>query len=183
MNTYIHPAEKNANLYCTPPHITKALLKREYFPGSIWEPAAGRGDIVKALRDCNYPDIYASDINDWGFRTCRIEDFLKSNNEYDCLVTNPPYDLKANFLEQAKRLVRRKIALLLPIEFEYTMRFFEHHENDPTFPWKAFYAFPQAIQWLNVNKKWGKLQLAWYVFERGYDGDVRREKIRFQRNK
>ena len=78
MTEYIHPTDKKARLYCTPPHITKSLLKREYFPGSIWESAAGRGDIVRVLRDCNYTDIYASDINDWGFEPCWIEDFLKS---------------------------------------------------------------------------------------------------------
>jgi hypothetical protein len=180
---YINPTEKKARLYCTPGHVTKALLKREYFPGSIWEPAAGRGDIVKVLRDCNYPDIHASDLNDWGFKPCLIDDFLESNHESDCLVTNPPFNLKAAFLERAKQIIRHKIALLLPIEFEYTTRFIQKHEYDKSFPWKAIYAFPQSIKWLNVNVTWGMVHVAWYVFERNYSGDVHREKIRFLRNK
>jgi hypothetical protein len=86
-------------------------------------------------------------------------------------------------LEHAKQIIRHKIALLLPVEFEYTMRFIQKHEYDETFPWKAIYAFPQSIRWLNLKDAWGKVHVAWYVFERGYLGDVHREKIRFQRNK
>jgi hypothetical protein len=63
------------------------------------------------------------------------------------------------------------------------MGFIEHHEADAEFPWKAIYAFPQSIRWLNVNDAWGKLQVGWFVFERGYGGEVIREKIRFRRNK
>jgi len=181
--SYMLQAEKQKRLYCTPPHIVKALLKREKFPGSIWEPAAGRGDIVRVLRECGCHKIVASDITDWGFKPCQIENFLKSTSTSDFLITNPPFDLKAEFLEHAKKVVTHKIALLLPVDFEYRMRFIEKHENDNTFPWKAIYAFPQSIKWLNVNDAWGKLQVAWYVFERGYSGEVRRAKIRFCRNK
>jgi hypothetical protein len=91
--------------------------------------------------------------------------------------------LKAAFLERAKQIIRHKIALLLPIEFEYTTRFIQKHEYDKSFPWKAIYAFPQSIKWLNVNVTWGMVHVAWYVFERNYSGDVHREKIRFLRNK
>ncbi len=174
--------ERRERLYCTPCHITKALLKREVFPGSIWEPAAGRGDIVKVLRNCNYPDVHASDINNWGFQPCETEDFLKSTHESDCLITNPPFDLKVQFLEQAKRLVRHKIVLLLPVEFEYTMTFIKHHQADPAFPWKGLYTFPQSFRWLNTSEAWGKIHFGWYVFERGAIGEVVREKILFRRN-
>jgi hypothetical protein len=180
---YINPTEEMARLYCTPPHVVKALLKREFFPGSISEPAAGRGDIVKVLWECGNADVFASDIKDWGFRPCEIEDFLRSSRRCDCLVTNPAFNLKTQFLRQAKRLIRFKIALLLPLEFEYTAEFSEHHEADNKFPWKALYVFPQPIKWLNVKETWGKLLVGWFVFERGYTGEVIREKIRFRRNK
>jgi hypothetical protein len=175
--------ERQKRLYCTPCHITKALLKREFFPGSIWEPAAGRGDIVRVLQECNYPDVHSSDINAWGFQPCVIEDFLKSTRQADCLITNPPFHLKFQFLEQAKRLVRHKIALLLPVEFEYTMAFIKHHETDSIFPWKGLYVFPQSFRWLNMPEAWGKIRFGWYVFERGAVGEVVREKILFRRNK
>jgi len=172
--------EKQAQLFCTPPHIVKALLRRESFPGTIWEPSCGRGDLVKVLQKCGYQDVLPSDLNDWGF-PCEQEDFLTSSTESDSLVTNPPFDLKWKFLDTAKRLVRQKIALLLPIMSEYTVGFTKTHDDDPAFPWKAKYSFLQSVEWKNTGNLGGKLQMAWYVFERGYCGEVVREKIRFKR--
>ena len=179
----IDETERQARLYCTPAHIVKALLQRESFPGSICEPAAGRGDIVKVLRECGYADVHASDINDWGFQPCQIEDFLKTTREFNCCITNPPFDLKLQFLEQAKRLVRHKIALLLPVQFEFTLGFIKNHESDRRFPWKALYSFPQSVRWLNAREAWGKILFGWFIFERGYCDEVRREKVLFRRNK
>lgn len=175
--------ERTERLYCTPPHIVKALLKREVFPGTIWEPAAGRGDIVRVLLNCGYSNVVASDINDWGFRPCHIENFLASKRQSDCLITNPPFDLKLQFLAQAKQRVRHKIAMLLPVNFEYTVSFQLHHESDVDFRWKAIYAFTQGIRWLNMDEAWGKILMGWFVFERGFRGQVLREKIRFRRQK
>jgi len=73
--------------------------------------------------------------------------------------------------------------MLLPVDFEYTTGFTDHHECDPDFPWKALYAFPQAISWLNLKNAGGKIRFGWFVFERGYQGEVLRQKIRFFRNK
>lgn len=179
---YMDQAEKGARLYCTPPHITKALLKREFFPGAIWEPAAGRGHVVQVLHECGYRDVIASDLKDWGFRPCHTEDFLTARRCCDSLVTNPPFDLKMEFLVHAKQVAARKIALLLPVECEYTKGFVARHEPDHDFPWKAMYAFVQSIRWANLNDAWGKDHMAWFVFERGYAGDVIREKIIFRRN-
>ena len=147
--------ERQEQLFCTPPHITKALLKREVFPGTIWEPATGKGHIVRVLLDCGHRDVLASDITDWGFEPCRIEDFLVTTNEVDCILANPPFDLKAKFLAQAKRLARLKIALLLPVGWKHTMEFVCQHLADSEFPWKALYSFPQGIQWANVQRRWG----------------------------
>lgn len=173
--------EHRQRLYCTPAHVVRALLEREKFPGIIWEPAAGKGHIVRALRSYGYRDVVASDLNDWGFRAGRIEDFLTSTTRADCLITNPPFDLKFQFLLQAKRLASHKIALLMPIDVEYLKRFIPH-EFGRDFRWKALYAFRQAIPFRNMNETWGKIKMAWFVFERGYGGPQRREKIPFRRH-
>jgi hypothetical protein len=110
----MNPIERDKSLYCTPSHVVRALLKRETFPGVVWECAAGRGDIVKKLHQYGYTQVVASDLNDWGFRPCGIDDFLRSTREVDSLVTNPPFPLKHEFLVHAKQIVRCKIAMLLP---------------------------------------------------------------------
>ena len=181
MSKLMNEAERLKELYCTPPHIVKALLKRERFRGTIWECAAGQGHIVKVLLECGYRDVVASDLNDWGFRPCRIEDFLTSAASSDCTITNPPFKVKLPFLAQAKGQTRYKIAMLLPVTVEY-LKGFQQHDSDQHFPLKAIYSFPQAIGWLNMKNPGGKMYFAWFVFERGYRGPVLREKIRFQRN-
>jgi hypothetical protein len=176
-------AHLREQLFCTPPHLVKALLKRESFPGTIWEPAAGEGHIVKVLRACGYDNIIASDLNNWGFRPCLLEDFLTSSRTSDSLITNPPFNRKRQFLKHAMRQVRRKIALLLPTDFEHTVEFVRHHETNQELPWKALYSFPQGIRWENVHDSWGKFKCGWFVFERGYTGPLIREKILFRRNR
>jgi len=177
--------ERLKGLFCTPDHITKALLKREPFGGSIWEPCAGRGDIVTVLRDCGYRDVMASDIENWGFQPCETHDFLRSNREADCIITNPPFDrTKAKFLVKAKKLARHKIALLLPLAYETTVGFAKAHVHDEDFPLKAIYAFLQPVHWKNAERLLGgKLKVAWFVFERGYAGHVVRDYITFSKNR
>ena len=160
-------------LFRTPPHIVKALLKREQFAGSVHDPAAGHMDLVRVLAECGYPDVIASDKHPWIGEGCRIEDFLTSTMQADNIVTNPPYHLpdcpniKLKFLTQAKRLARYKIAMLLPVTFEYTMGYIHHHEHDQDFSLKAVYAFPQTIPWINDPTPGNKMRFAWFVFERG----------------
>jgi hypothetical protein len=178
----MNQTERDKSLYCTPPHVVSALLRRETFPGVVWECAAGRGDIVRVLRRCGCEQVVATDLNDWGFRPCGIEDFLQSRREVESLVTNPPYPLKHEFLVHAKKIVRCKIAMLLPVLFEYTAKFIDNHEHDTTFAWKALYAFRQPIPWKNVKERSGKVIHGWFVFQRGYQGPVVRDKIKFGPN-
>ena len=105
--------ERQKGLFCTPPHIVRALLDREKFPGLVWEPAVGKGHIVKVLLEYGYRDVLASDIFDWGF-PCKIEDFLESTNRVGSIITNPLFDIKWEFLAQAKKLAEAKIALRCP---------------------------------------------------------------------
>jgi hypothetical protein len=54
--THRHPlTERGLDLYETPPVATEALLRAEKIPNRVWEPAAGRGAIVRVLRDVSAP--------------------------------------------------------------------------------------------------------------------------------
>lgn len=89
--------------YFTEPWATRALTP--FIPDYVsarplWEPAAGRGDLVRVLSDFGY-DVVASDIDlseyDYDLGSVREEDFLKTEptmeiaEEYSGIVTNPPY--------------------------------------------------------------------------------------------
>ena len=62
-------------------------LKKEW---KIWECASGNGNLIKGFNDRGYIYIISSDI-----LMEEKEDFLKwQPDEFDCIVTNPPYSLK-----------------------------------------------------------------------------------------
>lgn len=109
------------DLYETPPAAVRALLSVEPLPQRIWEPACGPGKIVAALRVAGH-DVVASDLVDYA---CPGQlagvDFLMERQAppgCDCIVTNPPFKLAAEFVEHAiGRLGMRRVVMLLRLAF------------------------------------------------------------------
>ena len=74
---------------------------------TVWECAAGNGNLVAELMNNGY-DVVASDVKDG-------KNFLQWRPaRFDCVVTNPPYSLKQEFLERCYQL-GKPFALLLPL--------------------------------------------------------------------
>lgn len=94
----------------TPPKALYPLLK--YVPQSwvIWECAAGKGNLVRALSSRNYR-VVATDI-----LYAPDQDFLTMSppEGVDCIITNPPYSIKDRFLERCYE-IGKPFALLLPL--------------------------------------------------------------------
>jgi len=92
----------------TPPEALIPLypyLKRDWV---IWECACGRGNLSNALKDEGY-NVIATDIL-YGYK-----DFITwKPDEFDCIITNPPFKYKQEFLERVYSL-RKPFALLLPL--------------------------------------------------------------------
>ena len=59
-------ADRGHDLYETPACAVQALLRAESLPRTIWEPAAGRGAIVRELRSAGHV-LIASDLVARGF--------------------------------------------------------------------------------------------------------------------
>jgi hypothetical protein len=102
------------DFYDTPAVAVEALLKHERLPHRIWEPAAGRGNIVNVLRAHGH-EVIATDLNARGCPDSfdRI-DFLLPGAEIcpvDCICTNPPYALAEEFVEVA--LTRAPLVVML----------------------------------------------------------------------
>ncbi|HVO28861.1 MAG TPA: class I SAM-dependent methyltransferase [Candidatus Paceibacterota bacterium] len=98
---------KYLNDFQTPPAALESLypyLKKDWL---IWEPACGKGNLVNALAEHGY-SVRATDI------TGGIDFLTIPPAPFDCIITNPPYSLKQQFLERCYEL-GRPFALLLPI--------------------------------------------------------------------
>ena len=102
-----HPnAERGVDLYETPPVATEALLRVEQIPQRIWEPAAGRGAIVRVLRDAGHT-VIASDLIDYDFPLNTVGDFLKTTAMpagCQAILTNPPFRWAEEFVAHALKL-------------------------------------------------------------------------------
>src|ERR1035437_4374669 len=74
---------------------------------TIWDPCCGTGNIVRYLKYRLF-DAYGSDKTDL--------DFLTQDNpyEFDCIITNPPYSIKDQFLARCYEL-GKPFALLMPL--------------------------------------------------------------------
>jgi hypothetical protein len=107
-------SERGLDLYETPAVAIEALLRIEKLPHTIWEPAAGRGAIVRVLRDRGHA-VIASDIHDYGFPLHFTGNFLEAIDlptGVEAIVTNPPFRLAEEFVAHALELSPLVIMLL-----------------------------------------------------------------------
>ena len=116
-------ADRGVDLYETPIVAVEALLRVESLPHWLWEPAAGRGAIVRVLRDAGHA-VIASDIVDYGEPLHFVADFLKQTKapaNCETVITNPPYQIAGEFARHALDLAPR-VYLLLRLAFLESIR-------------------------------------------------------------
>jgi hypothetical protein len=116
--------DRGADLYETLRIAVEALLRVEPLPHWLWEPAAGRGAIVRVLRDVGHA-VIASDIVDYGEPLHFVADFLtqtKAPANCETVITNPPYQIAGEFARHALDLVPRVYLLLRLAFLESTRR-------------------------------------------------------------
>jgi hypothetical protein len=148
--------------FATPKSVTRALLQREKFEGVTWEPACGHGPIAEMLPG----EVLASDLGDYGYGESGVG-FLTTLRSCRNVVTNPPFSLKLEFRKHALKVASRKVALLMPS----CSLSCEIEANSPL---KVIYAFRMRMCFIGCKSP---MMLAWYVWEKGYDGPIRVEKI------
>ncbi len=158
---------KKSDFYQTPYSITKQLLENENFEGNILEPAAGKGAITKVLKENNYNDIIELDIQ---------EDFIAPYNfvldKFDNVITNPPYSLAFEFIEKAKKVYQKKIAMLLPLSYLHGQKRYERKIFNCL---KYIYVFTRYSLLESYIRKdglyfTGMIVYAWYIWEKSYKG-------------
>lgn len=166
-----------ADFYPTPTWAVEALLQREKFIGTCWEPACGKGDISRVLLNNGY-DVYSTDLLDYDFGIPDI-DFLNENSMFsethkmvDNIITNPPFNIAIEFINTAKRFADDKIAMFLKTTFlEGVER--QIMWKDKQFPFKKMYQFSRRVSFGKedkTHKNGGMMAFAWFVWEKNYKG-------------
>lgn len=111
------------DFFPTPPWATRALCEvvlpaQSLAKRSVWEPAAGEGHMAEVLAEY-FQEIVASDVHDYG-RGYAVGSFvgqgldvMEINAPIGWVITNPPFNLAADFLERALNEATHGVALLV----------------------------------------------------------------------
>lgn len=113
------------DFFPTPPWATRALIEEVIDPQAVkgktcWEPAAGEGHMAETLRPY-FEQLHASDVHDYG-RGYNVGSFIGGGLSPDratCpfapdwIITNPPFNLAAEFLSRALGQANEGVAFLL----------------------------------------------------------------------
>lgn len=100
---------RRANDFYPTPHSIIAALLANWGPSSlhVWEPCAGDGRLVHALRARGY-EVSKTDI-------AQGEDFFGFNQALaPCIVTNPPFKRIRQFIDHAFAIGVEEMALVCP---------------------------------------------------------------------
>jgi predicted RNA methylase len=172
--------------YSTPMDAVHQLLARERFEGTILEPACGEGNIVKAIESTLDNEVFAYDF--------RSFDEIYSDADGDCInfleqgastfhqdgafenvITNPPFSLALPFAERALEVARKKVALLLRIQFLEGQKRKAFLQGSPL---ETVYVFSKRISMYpegQENKGGGTQCFAWFVWNKNrHPGDYPR---------
>ena len=166
LNQKTNKKELKNDHYQTPWYAIKPLEK--YIPRDwrIWDCACGECQIVKYFVNNTENDCFGSDI--LGILGV---DFLTTNIEYkfDCIVTNPPFSLKTEFLERAIAF-NKPFAFLMnitSIETQRRQKVFQDAGMQLLLPNKRISYIVDGVQ---TTSSW--FYSAWFLFGFNLEHDI-----------
>lgn len=146
--------------YETPEWVTKALIphisKRVNW---IWEPAGGSGKMVRALESAEYY-VFNTDIQ------TGTDFFTAGYIAADAIVTNPPYSIATEFIEEALKRMQPEqgvVAMLLRTDFDHAKSRRSLFADHPAFAKKL--VLTKRIQWFEDSKSSPSFNHAWFIWD------------------
>jgi hypothetical protein len=159
--------------YATDPKTVFELLSHEIFSGSIWECCCGEGHLSKELVRAGF-DVVSTDLIDRGYGQGGVDFFLEDKLLANNIITNPPYKYATQAVEHSIKLGADKVAMFLKLTF------LEGKARNALFkkyPPKKVWVYSSRRQ-VAINgdpemfKKSSAAAYAWFVWEKGYEGDT-----------
>jgi hypothetical protein len=174
--------EHRGDCYDTPPVAVHALLKVEKLPHRIWEPACGKGNVVGVLRAAGH-EVIATDLNERGCPNSlsRIDFLLPGfDPKAECIATNPPFALAAEFVEAA--LERAPLVIMLMRLAFYESEGRSHILDNAGLA--RIHVFAKRLPMMHREGWEGRkansgMAFAWFCWERGYRGRATIDRIRW----
>ena len=166
---FAHSAKKTRNkgdYYPTPYSMTEQLLEVEGFgAGTILEPACGKAKAISKVLQKSGLKVVEKDI-------VTGDDFFNEQGEYDYLITNPPYNLADEFVEQARKVTKRKFAMLLRTNFLSGVNRFKDNRFKNLQSVYIFTRMPDLNAELRADGKYPTAMIvyAWLVWDLEYSG-------------
>ena len=166
------------DFYVEPESATTALLNAEWFIGTIWDPAAGSGNVVKACRATGRRAFGSDKVVRQGLPDLAIGDFLDLDGAnlpwgpVDCIISNPPFKLAEPFIEKALSIARFKVAFLLRTAFLEGQG--RHERIFSKTPLKRVWQFRGRLSMppggAAIEARGGAVAFAWFVWDHGWQG-------------
>lgn len=171
------------DFYATDPKALEIFLDKLNKDGinlsSVWEPSCGMGHLAEVLKKNGYLEL-ATDLIDRGYGLGGVDflgDYLldRSNTWKGDILTNPPFKLAEKFVEKGMSLLEdgNKLILFLKIQFLEGQK---RKELFKKYPPKYVYV-NSARQLCAKDGEFEKYTAttqfyAWYVFEKGFNGET-----------
>jgi len=155
----------------TPKIVTQILLQNEKFDGEIFEPCCGKGAISDVLKNEGYK-VHSSDKNNYGYGSVR--NLFDIHEKCENIITNPPFTQQQLVKKHLLSITKKKIALLW-----YVKNLGNEIETKSSAGLKSVYVINTKINWVETKLGW---LFAWYVWEKGYDGNILIKRINFENN-
>jgi hypothetical protein len=183
--TQRHPySERGLDLYGTPPQAVPPLLRVEQLPPVVWEPAAGRGNIVKELRAAGH-QLIASDIVSYDFPLDFVQNFFSCTAmPAGCqgIVSNGPYRWIEQFVAHALEL-SPIVVVLLRLTFLESERRCAILENRGL---ARIHVFRKRLPMMHRNGWEGRkansgMAFCWMRWDRDYTGPTVIDRISWER--
>ena len=148
--------------YYTQAWVTEALVSQVELRNTLWEPAAGRGDMTAVLRDAGYR-VTESDIA-WS----ESFDFMRQQSlpgGVRSIVTNPPVNQIEVFIRHALKLVCAAdglVAMLARNEFDCAGGLKDLF-NKPPFAMKV--VLTRRPSWSDMNIASPRHNFSWFIWD------------------
>ena len=167
------PREAN-DFYRTPAASTEALLRRERFPGQIWEPACGDGAISTVLGNAGF-HVTSTDLIDRGYGIPGRDFLAETSLLAPAVITNPPFKLMDEFVHHALDLGAEKVAVFARLGWlEGQRRHAALWSKRP--PSRVWVHSKRMTLWRGddpeAQSTGGAIAFCWVVWERGHPGPL-----------